>query len=387
MRKLSIAVLLISLIVISCEQITEPDILNNDVESVENGTPIEGRYIVVYEDAEISSLGKPALVESITQDIFAKNNIAPEAMERVYAHAIRGVSARLSETEAERISRDPRVKYVEQDRVIVLGKPSWLGGDSGADQVTPWGITRVGGGISSSSVTAWIIDTGIDLDHPDLNVDASRSISFITTGQDADNPDDLNGHGSHVSGTVGAIDNDIDVIGVAPGITLVAVKVLDRRGSGSYSGVIAGVDHVAANAGNGDVANMSLGGPASDALDDAVIAAAESGVKFALAAGNDSDDANLYSPARANHSNIYTVSSFAEGDVWSSFSNWGNPPIEFSAPGSSILSTYKDGGTATLSGTSMASPHVCGLLALGSVSSDGFVTGDPDGNPDPIAHN
>lgn len=392
MRKLSIALLLMGLIIVSCEQSTEPN-MENDFENETNftaksGTPIENQYIIVYKDSKVSGLGKPTSVQAITETLFADNGISLDGNKQVFAHALRGVVANINESEAKLIERDSRVKYVEQDRVIALAKPSWAGGGgSDAGQEIPWGITRVGGGTTTPNVTAWIIDTGIDLDHPDLNVDVARSATMFTKGKDGESAEDLNGHGSHVAGTVGAIDNSIGVVGVAPGISLVAVKVLDRRGSGSYSGVILGVDYVAANAGSGDVANMSLGGPVSQALDDAVVAAAASGVKFALAAGNESDDANFHSPARANHNNIYTVSSFANGDNWSSFSNYGNPPVDFAAPGSSILSTYKNGGTNTLSGTSMASPHVCGLLALGNIASDGFVNGDPDGNPDPIAHN
>jgi len=163
------------------------------------------------------------------------------------------------------------------------------------------------------------------------------------------------------------------------------VKVLSARGSGSYSGVVSGVDFVAANAGNGDVANMSLGGPVSQTLDDAVFGAAQAGVKFALAAGNESDDANNHSPARAEGQNIFTVSAMDRNDNFASFSNYGNPPIEYCAPGVSIKSTWKDGGYNTISGTSMASPHVCGLLLLGSIRSGGTVKGDPDGKPDTIA--
>ena len=194
----------------------------------------------------------------------------------------------------------------------------------------------------------------------------------------------LNGHGTHVAGTVAAIDNGIGVVGVAPGTTVVAVKVLDRRGSGSYSGVIAGIDYVAANGSNGDVANMSLGGGYSAELNAAVEAAAATGVKFVLAAGNESTDAATKSPASANGPNVYTISSFAQGDNWSSFSNYGNPPVDFAEPGSAILSTYKDGGYATLSGTSMASPHAAGILLLGGIRAGGTVSGDPDGNPDTI---
>jgi PKD repeat protein len=187
-----------------------------------------------------------------------------------------------------------------------------------------------------------------------------------------------------VAGTVAAKNDGVGVIGVAAGAELVAIKVLDRRGSGSYDGVIAGIDYVANNGSPGDVANMSLGGPVSQALDDAVIAAAAGGIKFALAAGNESDDANNHSPARANHANIYTISAMGENDAWAYFSNYGNPPVDYCQPGVNIYSTYKNGGYTTMSGTSMASPHMAGLLLLENTKTDGTVNGDPDGNADPI---
>ncbi|MEO1920498.1 MAG: S8 family serine peptidase [Sphingomonadaceae bacterium] len=303
----------------------------------------------------------------------------------VYEHSIRGFAVNISAQGAARLQAMGKIKNCEQDQVakIVLqgkGKPGGGGGGSDPAQTTPWGIARVGGPGGTSSATAWIIDSGIDLDHPDLNVDVSRSVNY-TRDKSAD---DLNGHGTHVAGTVAAIDNGIGVVGVAPGTTVVAVKVLDRRGSGSYSGVIAGIDYVAANGSNGDVANMSLGGGYSAELNAAVEAAAATGVKFVLAAGNESTDAATKSPASANGPNVYTISSFAQGDNWSSFSNYGNPPVDFAEPGSAILSTYKDGGYATLSGTSMASPHAAGILLLGGIRADGTVSGDPDGNPDTI---
>jgi subtilisin family serine protease len=233
----------------------------------------------------------------------------------------------------------------------------------------------------------WILDTGIDLDHSDLTVDVSRSITVFTRGRDASSADDGNRHGTHVAGTIAAKNNDIGVIGVAYDATTVAVKVLDSRGSGSYSGVIQGVDYVGANAKAGDVANMSLGGPVSQALDDAILAASKNGIYFALAAGNDGSDANNYSPARVNGNNIFTVSAMNSTDSWASWSNWGNPPVDYCAPGVSILSTWKGGGYNTISGTSMATPHVAGVLLLtgGSPKTSGYVKGDPDGNPDPIA--
>ncbi|MCH8124195.1 MAG: S8 family serine peptidase, partial [Bacteroidetes bacterium] len=250
----------------------------------------------------------------------------------------------------------------------------------------PPGITRVGGGqIYTLGKTAWVIDTGIDLDHPDLNVNENRGFSAFTKGKDK-SMDDGNGHGTHVSGTIAAISgNGIDVVGVAAGATVVPVKVLSSRGSGSLSGVIGGVDHVAANGGIGDVANMSLGGGISQALDDAVVAASST-VKFVLAAGNSSDDADNYSPARVDGSNIYTISAIDIDDNFAWFSNYGYPPVDFAAPGVSILSLWKNGGMNTISGTSMAAPHVAGVLLWGNVDSDGFAQNPPDSGVYPIAH-
>ena len=129
---------------------------------------------------------------------------------------------------------------------------------------------------------------------------------------------------------------------------------------------------------------MSLGGPVSQALDDAVSAAASKGVKFVLAAGNESTNANNSSPARVNGANIYTISAMNSSDSWASFSNYGNPPVDYAAPGVSIKSTWKGGGYNTISGTSMASPHAAGVLLLGAARTDGTVKNDPDGNPDQI---
>ncbi|HWS00124.1 MAG TPA: S8 family serine peptidase, partial [Prolixibacteraceae bacterium] len=205
----------------------------------------------------------------------------------------------------------------------------------------------------------------------------------IKTGMTAN---DDNGHGTHVAGIIAAKNDEFGVVGVAPGAKVIPVKVLNRSGSGSYSGIIAGVDWVAAHGGVGDVANMSLGGPAYPDLDDAVETAAAGGIKFALAAGNESTNALTRSPARANGANVYTVSAMDKNNNWAYFSNYGNPPVDYCAPGVSIYSTYKGGKYATMSGTSMAAPHVAGLLLLGNIATDGNVKGDPDGKADPIAH-
>jgi hypothetical protein len=303
----------------------------------------------------------------------------------VYRVAIQGFAANMSAQAAEQMrAHNPKIAYCEQDQIVSLpdyqiaGKP---GGGTQPAQETPWGIARVGGGGAGTFRTAWVLDTGLDFTHPDLNVDTARSRSFLggTT-----TPVDQNGHGTHVAGTIAAYDNTIGVIGVAPGAKVVAVRVLDRRGSGSNSGVIAGVDYVAANGQAGDVANMSLTGGASLALDTAVINAALGGVRFCLAAGNNGSNANNYSPARANGANVYTISAFGIGDVWASYSNYGNPPIDYAEPGSAIKSTWLNGGYNTISGTSMATPHLAGLLLAGAVNIGGLVSGDPAAPADPI---
>lgn len=319
-------------------------------------------------------------------------NRAGGQMGKSYTRTIKGFSAKMSATAAEKLAaNNPNIAYYEADGMMRAmpkppgkGKPGDGGGDDGGStgpaQITPWGITRVNGGVASNGV-ACVLDTGIDLDHPDLNVDASQGFSAFTKGKDR-GLDDGNGHGTHVAGTIAAIDNEIGVVGVAAGATVVPIKVLGARGSGSNSGVLAGIDHVAST--NCTVANMSLGGGFSQAINDAVEAASADGTVFVVAAGNESQNTNNVSPGSANGPNVITVSSMAQGDVWSSFSNYANPPVDWVAPGSSIGSTYKDGGYATLSGTSMASPHVAGVVLLGGCRQDGTVSGDPDGNPDPI---
>lgn len=396
LHKASAMIVVLLLVVAGCDQPT--NLQNDNASEIETtAKTIPGQYIVVFNDTQTKNLTKSQRAQAVgsqIQSMASQYQISDEAFKGKFQYSISGFAAELTDGQLHSLRNDSRVDYIEKDRIVTFAPPCGTpnggpcdGDGGGSDgQTTPYGITRVGGGIASSG-TAWVIDTGIDLDHPDLNVDASRSQTFITKGKDSKNADDGNGHGTHVAGTIGALDNNTGVIGVAAGATLVAVKVLDSRGSGSYSGVINGVDYVAANGSSGDVANMSLGGPVSQALDDAVKNAASTGVKFALAAGNESDDANNHSPARANGPNIYTVSAIDESDVFASFSNFGNPPIDYAAPGVGILSTWKNGGTNTISGTSMASPHVAGLLLLGNINSDGTAINDPDGDPDPIAHN
>jgi hypothetical protein len=329
--------------------------------------------------------------DSVTKDkVKEKANAAASAhggaVKHAYVNTIRGFSANMSETAVNAMRRsNPAIAYCEQDQLAQIvgsaakGKPGG-GGTTPPPQETPWGVTRVRGGVSALGKTAWVIDSGIDGTHPDLRVDQARSRDF--TGS-RNGWTDENGHGTHVSGTIAARNNSFGVIGVAADATVVAVRVLDRRGSGPYSEVIAGVDYVAGAAASGDVANMSLGGPVSTALDDAVKAAAAKGIRLALAAGNESEDADNHSPGRAEGPNIFTVSAVDSNDRFASFSNYGTH-VDFAEPGVSVKSTYKGGGYATISGTSMATPHLAGLLLLGAVSSGGIANNDPDGHPDTI---
>lgn len=386
----------------ACEKEVTNEIVTPENEVAEltdpmNGEIIPGQYIVVLNDdaANFKSAGatyseRVNEVKAFAESMLRTKSSSDFEVQKAYAQVLKGFSVKMSEEDMEVLKKDGRVKYIEPDMHIM--RPPWENPDDGGDdpsggQEVPYGITRVGYGSGVGKV-AWIIDTGIDLDHEDLNVDGSRGFNAFERGPDAGTLDDKNGHGSHCAGTVAAIDNEIGVVGVAAGATVIPVKVLDKRGSGSTSGVIAGVDFVAAHASAGDAANMSLGGGVSQTLDDAVIAASNNGIYFALAAGNESDDANNHSPARANGQYIWTISAMDSNDYFASFSNYGNPPVDYCEPGVSIKSTWKDGGYNTISGTSMAAPHACGILLMtnGNPKTDGYVNGDPDGNPDPIGH-
>ncbi len=415
--KLNVPAILLcsSLVLLSCstnELDSETQELNTleDIESItkSDAIPIPGQYIILFSDENLTSGAKSNMdyvsskkqVQDFALQLFTEKNLNEVEFVHTYSKSVVGATVKLSKNQVEELKRDKRVSLIEQDRIYMFAPPCGTpnggpcppddGGGDGGDpsQDTPWGITRVNGVESyTGSNVAYILDSGIDLTHEDLNVNASLGFNAFSTGQDGNSLNDLNGHGTHVAGTVAAKNNNVGVIGVAPGATVVPVKVLDRRGSGSYSGVIAGVDFVAANASNGDVANMSLGGPVSTALDNAVISAAQNGIKFTLAAGNESQDANNTSPARANGTNVYTISAMSEGDNWASFSNFANPPVDYCAPGVSVLSTWKGNGYRTLNGTSMAAPHAAGVLLLGSPGSDGTVNNDPDGTSDPIIVN
>lgn len=369
---------------------------------------IPGQYIVVYKD----TVSNP---DSVTDEFERIHSLKSKLR---FGRALKGYTAVFTPEKLERVKRDPRVAFVTEDKEVsmffhssrrrptktptptrtptpyksptpTVNTPTPTPTTSVDTQIVPSGISRIGLNATNegADIGVAILDTGIDLDHPDLagNIVANKScISGAPTG------DDDQGHGSHVAGTVAAVNNSLGVLGVAPQAKLIAVKVLNSQGSGSYSTLICGIDWVTANAStyNIKVANMSLGGGGSsdnncgnsngDALHLAICKSRDAGVTYVVAAGNSNANASTSVPAAYDDA-VITVSALADSDgqpggagpatsygaddTFASFSNYGGV-VDLGAPGVSIYSTYKNNGYATLSGTSMSSPHVAGAAAL-----------------------
>jgi subtilisin len=339
-----------------------------------------GRYIVVLKDS--AEAGKLA---GLHAESFGFR------VDHVYRNALKGYSATMPRTAAAALARRPAVAWVEADRVHRI-----------AAQSTPTGINRVDAELSPTAringvdervnVDVAVLDTGIDFSHPDLNV-YTAGAKNCSLG--AINANDDNGHGSHVAGTIGALDNTIGVVGVAPGARVWPVKVLNAAGVGLTSEIVCGIDYVRSRASEIEVANMSLSGGGSDdgncgnsnndSEHRAICAAVSAGVTFAVAAGNDHEDAKDSTPAA--YDEVITVSALADfngqpgggapstcrsdvDDTFANFSNYG-ADVDLIAPGVCINSTYMLGMYSTISGTSMASPHVAGGAALYKANNPG----------------
>ncbi len=324
-----------------------------EVQTPEHAIP--GQYIVVLnDDAQVITTRDRATTRLMVNDLARQFD---GRITHVYENTIRGFAAAMSATSAAALARDPRVRYVEQDslRFIVDTQAGATWGLDRIDQRNPPVNGTYTYNTVAANVHAYVIDTGIRDTHAEFS---GRVGAGITQISDGNGTNDCNGHGTHVAGTIGGT-----IYGVAKMVRLHPVRVLGCNGSGSTSGVIAGVNWVTTNHIKPAVANMSLGGGASTALDDAVRAAVLAGVTFAVAAGNSNANACNSSPARVTQA--LTVGSSTNTDARSSFSNFGTC-VDIFAPGSSITSAWITNNTATntISGTSMASPHVAGVAAL-----------------------
>ncbi|WP_149184223.1 S8 family peptidase [Streptomyces sp. TRM49041] len=320
---------------------------------IENaGAPnaVPGSYIVTLDESAADS--DSASGKAVAARYGAK-------IKKTYTAALNGYALELSESQAKKLAADPAVESVVQDRVFTISgtqpsPPSW-GLDRVDQRNLPLNRSYTYPEPGGEGVTAYIIDTGVRISHNDFGGRASYGYDAVDNDNTAQ---DGHGHGTHVAGTVGG-----SSYGVAKKAKIVGVRVLNNQGSGTTAQVVAGIDWVTQNAVKPAVANMSLGGGVDTALDNAVRNSISSGVTYAVAAGNDSSNASNYSPARV--AEAITVGSTTSSDARSSFSNYGSV-LDIFAPGSSITSAWNSSDTATntISGTSMATPHVAGAAAL-----------------------
>ncbi len=314
---------------------------------------VDGQYIVT-------------LKAGVSPKSFASGNGI--ATKYVYDKVLNGFTAKLTLAQVAKLRANPAIERIEQDAYVSIAATQ-SGATWGLDRIDQANLPLSGTytyNTTASNVNVYIIDTGIQTSHPQFG--GRASVAYDALGG---NGQDCNGHGTHVAGTVGS-----STYGVAKSVRLYAVRVLDCNGSGTWSQVINGMNWVANNHVKPAVANMSLGGSTNTSVDSAATNMVTRGVTVAVAAGNSNANASTFSPARA--SGVITVASSTSTDAKSSFSNYGSV-VEIYAPGSSITSTWLNSGTNTISGTSMASPHVAGVAAL-------YLAGNPSATPATVSN-
>lgn len=350
-----------------------------------NAKLVEDKFIVRFKKDVVSASTVSSAIASIAADA-----------DYTYSRAFTGFAATLTAEELENLRNDDSVDFIEQDAVVTI---------QATQENAPWGLARLSNDApgsttytyddsAGSGTCSYILDTGVDIAHPEFDGRAVWGSNFADS-----NDGDVQGHGTHVAGTVGGT-----TFGVAKATKLIAVKVLGDDGSGTNAGVIAGMEYVAGDAASQDcpsgvTANMSLGGGFSQSINDAADAIVAAGIFLAVAAGNSGADASTFSPASAP--NACTVGATDSTDGFASFSNYGEL-VDVLAPGVGVESSIPGGGTDTYDGTSMASPHVAGLAAylLGTGASiDGLcatiagsaladvITGAPSGTPNLLINN
>jgi hypothetical protein len=426
---LSVAALSVATLMSSC---SKNDATSQSPAAANNGATaqadaVKGRYIVTMKPEAASSVNLNSIANEkdaviLGDDILAKENINAKLSEDdAFGGFSAGFIMHLTDDQLAKLKKDPRVLSVEADQVMNFieaqdnsssaamrkGHTSTTttqtsntttqayGFQTVSDatsngQVIPWGLTAIGGSGTVSGKTAWIIDSGIDFNQPDLNVDQSRSKSFLssTDGGLYYSATDEFGHGTEIAGIIGAKDNTIGTKGVAPGVTLVSLKAMNRYGSGTLGELVRALNWVATYGKAGDVVNISIGGAsASTTVDNAVKAVAAKGIYVAIAAGNGYKDCSTISPQRVIATNVFVVSAIDNTGKFASYSNYGNP-VKYAAPGTNVYTTKMNGTYGSVSGTSYSAPYLAGILLLdnGKSSYSGYATSDPDSHPDPIAH-
>jgi len=328
------------------------------VQAIKPSHIIAGQYLLQFEDG--------VLPQDFEDDYDIK-------VLHKYKHAIKGLNFQANDIEIEKIKKDPRVKFVQRDAEVFITVQTLPTGIDRIDtELNP--ISKIDGIDERVDVDIAILDTGVQIDHPDLNV--VDFVTFIGTPNV-----DVHGHGTHVAGTTAALDNGFGVVGMAPGARIHAYKVLGDNGGGTFGSVAAGIDFATGKADVIDVINMSLAGSGSDAggcisgdiMHKAVCGAVAAGIVVVVAAANSNADSKFFVPAA--YDEVFTISALRDldgtfggtggsgDDTMAGFSNFGED-VDFIGPGVSILSTYKNSGYVKFSGTSMASPHVAGAVAL-----------------------
>ena len=389
-------------------------------------TDAVGTYIVFLDQIQGADPANTARrVDAVLRSLGASGKPA-----EVYGY-LNGFSIRLTATEANRlralggvqsVEADSQVRLVDpvrsspvvQDPISGMALPSYSDQQTNTAETTPWGVQAVWNGKYTATTAAtlgsgkyaFVIDTGVSSKTSDLNVDTQRGYNWVNQSSNAE---DDNGHGTHVSGTIGALVNNYGVVGVAPGTTIIPLKVLDANGSGSLATVVSAVNYAVqmiSAAGTGvtganAVANLSLGAKSATfkSLDTAIYNASKAGLRFSIAAGNNGSDVDGFTPARTGDDpNVYTVSAVDNAYKMASWSNWDKlsggdkvDNVDFATPGVNVLSlSHTPGSLAVMSGTSMASPHMAGLVLISDASNPlvrtDFATPYFSGTADPIAH-
>lgn len=356
---------------------------------------VPGRYIVMLKEShlrpavldEVQNAARPSatedrgasrrqLVEEGVERFIAGAGIAREKVMATYGHLIAGFTAELSEDQVKSLLEDPNIKSIEQDLAIpvndVLESVEQPGDDTPEAQTTPCGITRHGGAGNGSTSTKWIwiVDSGIQSSHPDLNVVTNTTYARSFAGGSYE---DCLGHGTHVAGTAAAKNNTVGVIGMSAGAWVVPVKIMSGCGN-SYnnSTLLSALNHVATYDESGDVVNLSLGGyygsgcSTSSPLKAAIQNLANSGTWVVISAGNDNAYAGNYQPACINGTRILTIANMTCQNAWNTTSNYNlatnGSPIDWIGVGTSVYSTYLNSSYAYMTGTSMSAPHVTGIV-------------------------